>query len=86
MEQTHRGPAMVGELPNDFLRSDSQLNRTQGEQESSLEKSRKLPSFGIFWTVWKLIKASQAMAEELASRQINQARVYYFLILFHYFV
>ena len=50
MEQTHRGPAMVGELPNDFLRSDSQLNRTQGEQGAVLEKSRKRSNFKVFWS------------------------------------
>ena len=48
MEQTHRGPAMVGELPNDFLRSDSQLNRTQGEQGAVLETSRKWEKLEVF--------------------------------------
>ena len=48
MEQTHRGPAMVGELPNDFLRSDSQLNRTQGEQGAVLEKSRTWEKLEVF--------------------------------------
>lgn len=32
--QTESGPALVGELPSDFLRSDAQLNRSVGEQAS----------------------------------------------------
>jgi len=34
MEETHRGPAMVGALPDDFLRSDRQISAERGEAAS----------------------------------------------------